>query len=157
MVDNPIELLKFQVCYTTHHLFMQCAHHVVLQKLNEFSIMEVWQPSLFLNEIPVHKMTNCSTGCRRAWFLYIYASGEIISDTICFIIHIRHVGEFPQQINRLQNWFTPKAKKNSMIYQISFNKTSDLRDHDLYRTGGRLNKKDGLTRYGDSHVKDKTS
>ena len=25
------------------------------------------------------------------------------------------------------------------------------------RSGGRLNKKDGLTRYGDSHVKDKTS
>ena len=24
-------------------------------------------------------------------------------------------------------------------------------------TGGRLNKKDGLTRYGDFHVKDKTS
>ena len=24
-------------------------------------------------------------------------------------------------------------------------------------TGGRLNKKDSLTRYGDSHVKDKTS
>ena len=29
--------------------------------------------------------------------------------------------------------------------------TSDL------ESGGRLNKKDGLTRYGDSHVKDKTS
>ena len=27
----------------------------------------------------------------------------------------------------------------------------------LLRPGGRLNKKDGLTRYGDSHVKDKTS
>ena len=26
-----------------------------------------------------------------------------------------------------------------------------------HRAGGRLNKKDGLTRYGDSHVKDKTS
>ena len=25
------------------------------------------------------------------------------------------------------------------------------------KPGGRLNKKDGLTRYGDSHVKDKTS
>ena len=25
------------------------------------------------------------------------------------------------------------------------------------KAGGRLNKKDGLTRYGDSHVKDKTS
>ena len=27
----------------------------------------------------------------------------------------------------------------------------------IERAGGRLNKKDGLTRYGDSHVKDKTS
>ena len=27
----------------------------------------------------------------------------------------------------------------------------------LTRRVGRLNKKDGLTRYGDSHVKDKTS
>ena len=27
----------------------------------------------------------------------------------------------------------------------------------LMRSGGRLNKKDGVTRYGDSHVKDKTS
>ena len=27
----------------------------------------------------------------------------------------------------------------------------------LWQPGGRLNKKDGLTRYGDSHVKDKTS
>ena len=26
-----------------------------------------------------------------------------------------------------------------------------------WKSGGRLNKKDGLTRYGDSHVKDKTS
>ena len=25
------------------------------------------------------------------------------------------------------------------------------------KAGGRLDKKDGLTRYGDSHVKDKTS
>ena len=29
--------------------------------------------------------------------------------------------------------------------------------HCLSRDGGRLNKKDGLTRYGNSHVKDKTS
>ena len=27
----------------------------------------------------------------------------------------------------------------------------------IWITGGRLNKKDGLTRYGNSHVKDKTS
>ena len=29
--------------------------------------------------------------------------------------------------------------------------------HKISPPGGRLNKKDGLTRYGDSHVKDKTS
>ena len=29
--------------------------------------------------------------------------------------------------------------------------------NDKPSTGGRLNKKDGLTRYGNSHVKDKTS
>ena len=28
---------------------------------------------------------------------------------------------------------------------------------DALDSGGRLNKKDGLTRYGNSHVKDKTS
>ena len=27
----------------------------------------------------------------------------------------------------------------------------------IMEAGGRLNKKDGLTRYGNSHVKDKTS
>ena len=35
------------------------------------------------------------------------------------------------------------------------------RQHDISsvvpEAGGRLNKKDGLTRYGNSHVKDKTS
>ena len=29
--------------------------------------------------------------------------------------------------------------------------------HLIQSSGGRLNKKDGLTRYGDSHVQDKTS
>ena len=29
--------------------------------------------------------------------------------------------------------------------------------HSWRRAGGRLNKKDGLSRYGDSHVKDKKS
>ena len=31
------------------------------------------------------------------------------------------------------------------------------REEQFNSPGGRLNKKDGLTRYGDSHVKDKTS
>ena len=34
---------------------------------------------------------------------------------------------------------------------------NDMILHSMTLPGGRLNKKDGLTRYGDSHVKDKTS
>ena len=37
-----------------------------------------------------------------------------------------------------------------VVVKISLDPTSE-------NTGGRLNKKDGLTRYGDSYVKDKTS
>ena len=33
----------------------------------------------------------------------------------------------------------------------------EITTHIRTSPGGRLNKKDGLTRYGDSHVKDKTS
>ena len=37
------------------------------------------------------------------------------------------------------------------------NKINDTDIEWQWQPGGRLNKKDGLTRYGDSHVKDKTS
>ena len=40
---------------------------------------------------------------------------------------------------------------------IPLYKADDRMCFNNYRPGGRLNKKDGLTRYGDSHVKDKTS
>ena len=44
------------------------------------------------------------------------------------------------------------------ILQFHTNKSfTKLAALPLRRAGGRLNKKDGLTRYGDSHVKDKTS
>ena len=56
--------------------------------------------------------------------------------------------------SNVQTKFEHKVKlhKNSLlitdaVYKI--NRTAP--------PGGRLNKKDGLTRYGDSHVKDKTS
>ena len=41
----------------------------------------------------------------------------------------------------------------SVPYRLKPNQT----EHTYMTPGGRLNKKDGLTRYGDSHVKDKTS
>ena len=43
---------------------------------------------------------------------------------------------------------------NSLEFRLSFTNPSIC---PLVEPGGRLNKKDGLTRYGDSHVKDKTS
>ena len=42
--------------------------------------------------------------------------------------------------------------ENSTHWQIYY-----LSRRIFYPPGGRLNEKDGLTRYGDSHVKDKTS
>ena len=46
--------------------------------------------------------------------------------------------------------------KQQMIQQILTKGCTHKAGRDL-RPGGRLNKKDGLTRYGNSHVKDKTS
>ena len=57
---------------------------------------------------------------------------------------------FPHQIimNHIKN--IEKKAGGVLLY---------IRDSIQYqnRPGGRLNKKDGLTRYGNSHVKDKTS
>ena len=49
---------------------------------------------------------------------------------------------------------------NALELRLSCTNPSIIRYLDLQPQqwpGGRLNKKDGLTRYGDSHVKDKTS
>ena len=52
-----------------------------------------------------------------------------------------------------------KTDAGSDISEVSLNSTPVPSDNDVSSsdTGGRLNKKDGLTRYGNSHVKDKTS
>ena len=42
------------------------------------------------------------------------------------------------------------AKTAAMLFRVRLNNMASA-------PGGRLNKKDGLSRYGDSHVKDKTS
>ena len=54
--------------------------------------------------------------------------------------------------NEIMTWMSnDKLPKN-----IGFNYSSMLPNTER-GPGGRLNKKDGLTRYGDFHVKDKTS
>ena len=67
-----------------------------------------------------------------------------------------------------ETWYISEAvfRKSMLIINIDFTKWSQSQIHKvnlhsvclIYQLpGGRLNKKDGLTRYGDSHVKDKTS
>ena len=56
-------------------------------------------------------------------------------------------------------WYCVKTV--SSFCSVAFNAHRAILD-DVYQgfvndPGGRLNKKDGLTRYGNSHVKDKTS
>ena len=50
------------------------------------------------------------------------------------------------------SWFL-FCRKKLIYFYMSIPTVSECSE----LTGGRLNKKDGLTRYGDSHVKDKTS
>ena len=64
---------------------------------------------------------------------------------------------------------TDRLANRYMTEQQSWSVTFAVQNKDRYPTnkplyarsgsesGGRLNKKDGLTRYGDSHVKDKSS
>ena len=49
-------------------------------------------------------------------------------------------------------WLLPYAHPDSKVHGSNMGPIWGRQD-----PGGRLNKKDGLSRYGDSHVKDKTS
>ena len=64
----------------------------------------------------------------------------------------RHARAILQKMHRI--WW----QKFSFIFFMIFMHTLNiLSEFSSRRTGGHLNKKDNLTRYGDSHVKDKTS
>ena len=57
-----------------------------------------------------------------------------------------------------KNWSTKQMLLTKKILQyLSLKPILDVLTTMFWEPGGRLNKKDGLTRYGDSHVKDKTS
>ena len=55
--------------------------------------------------------------------------------------------------------FCLDAKDKYVICAVNTLKINleDMIWYAISKSGGRLNKKDGLTRYGNSHVKDKTS
>ena len=57
---------------------------------------------------------------------------------------------------------TPSHQQNTHVFADGRKNMNDISNNYVcsashMHTGGRLNKKDGLTRYGNSHVKDKTS
>ena len=66
-------------------------------------------------------------------------------------------------IDDISNWYSMnklcinKKKSNVMVIGSKWQLKSLNLDNFTISAGGRLNKKDGLTRYGNSHVKDKTS
>ena len=59
--------------------------------------------------------------------------------------------------SQLAEMFTFKTSKISVDLKAKNENVNLSKHHSNHEPGGRLNKKDGLTRYGDSHVKDKTS
>ena len=67
------------------------------------------------------------------------------STYVWILVEVMHISRYCE--------IETKSKLEYMEVQILDPPTARIRQ----QPGGRLNKKDGLTRYGDSHVKDKTS
>ena len=59
-------------------------------------------------------------------------------------------------LNRLQNFSVAVDSPSGRFHKETMNNGNNGASF-TNNSGGRLNKKDGITRYGNSHVKDKTS
>ena len=71
--------------------------------------------------------------------MHFMQNGSYVNATECLLQYVNNASD---------NCFVPSGN-NALIEAIW--------TWSVWPPGGRLNKKDGLTRYGDSHVKDKTS
>ena len=106
-------------------------------ELNVF--IATWLPDLiqcFQNVIPVYE-----------WALW--------REDKCNILRVHYADDdthFPlNQLNHIDGLMQKRCNSSALVMELHlFYMMSSI-------SGGRLNKKDGLTRYGDSHVKDKTS
>ena len=109
-------------------------------------------------EIDWNKM--CSVELLHSWDQCLM---QLVSYQFTLQLMAQHPS-FPGFEEDLPCSVTPKSESLSrpiFIAHQGYDFTGNIRDADIqldYPTpGGRLNKKDGLTRYGNSHVKDKTS
>ena len=66
-----------------------------------------------------------------------------------WLVNSPHKGPVTRKMFPFDDVIILRPQKMHIIWVKNFNNSK--------YTGGRLNKKDSLTRYGDSHVKDKTS
>ena len=68
---------------------------------------------------------------------------------VSFVSHKVHLKDYEQM------WCLAMFQHGTIVISLTY----ILQDYFIGpgQAGGRLNKKDGLTRYGNSHVKDKTS
>ena len=68
--------------------------------------------------------------------------------------------EITSEWTELNELIKMHPENHGMLWEMATNalqKQMSIIHHNSFSPGGRLNKKDGLTRYGNSHVKDKTS
>ena len=82
------------------------------------------------------KIISNDYGNLALWNMYIWGNGKPTHFAACISSNLN---------THTCIWYLQSQRR---LFQIHFTGES---------AGGRLNKKDGLTRYGDSHVKDKTS
>ena len=97
-------------------------------------------------------MSSCATTIRKTKYYNLVANASVIKMMRQVILSNKSMLKW---INMTMADLVGKA--NSVIYTcMSCLQKVEIR-YLANRSGGRLNKKDGLTRYGDSHVKDKTA
>ena len=112
-------------------------------------LLAIHTPILFFSDAYVLQARNMrQMSANRQWKVVDERdSGNILANDHWYSTHI-------SRIVRVRTTQTTQnhVKQHNTAYTLT--RSRELR---CSKPGGRLNKKDGLTRYGDSHVKDKTS
>ena len=145
-------------CYRERNTLMSalhesCAERISLARETNISNLATLWASAYVSSI-ISNLVKATVQDYSLWMAHHLDASNLCLLT-CLRIHeiyLLHVYHF----------FTPRWRK-----LLKTSSSSNIWTFVLYivntvavdhlRPGGRLNKKDGLTRYGDSHVKDKTS
>ena len=89
--------------------------------------------------------------------LHMASLGHNELTCLIFAMHLPFSFAYSSLMAKLDWIITRKPHSTTRGWVESWKSGIGAQDRNIWRAGGRLNKKDGLTRYGNSHVKDKTS